>query len=193
MSTLRMTAPITFISAKVNLSPRAKLHGAHEGSTLPLMCGSALSILSSPRGLSVVPQWMQGLTISAYISAVDRSQASMRSYAFRKNTARPLSVCAYFLFRAAATFLCSGVKSAHRSVRLSLPALTRDTVGEIGPDQLCRDDDADQHADDSPDDGHDRELPDDFVIVGRCFCLHVRVPSLYCSARLSLHRAQNAF
>lgn len=123
MSTLRIAAPMVCISAKVNLSPRAKLQGAHEGSTLPLMCGSALSILSKPRGVSVVPQCTQGLTISAYTSAVERSQASMRSYALRKNTARPLSVCPYFLFLAVAAFRCSGVKSAHRSVRLSLPAL----------------------------------------------------------------------
>lgn len=120
--TWRMTAPMIFISSKENLSPRAKLHGAHDGSTFPLICGIALSILSNPRGKSVVPQCTHGLEMSASTSCVDRSQASTRWYAFLKNTARPLSDFAYFLFLADALARCSSVISDHLSVLFSRPA-----------------------------------------------------------------------
>ena len=36
---------------------------------------------------------------------------------------------------------------------------------QFGPDQLSRDDDTDQHADDAPDDGHDGKLPDDLIVI----------------------------
>jgi len=51
-----MTAPISFISSNVNLSPLAKLHGAQDGTTFPFMCGKSLFIRSKPLLLKVVPQ-----------------------------------------------------------------------------------------------------------------------------------------
>ena len=42
----------------------------------------------------------------------------------------------------------------------------REVEVERGPQQLRGDQHADGHADDAPDDGHDRELPHDLVVAG---------------------------
>ncbi len=55
-------------------------------------------------------------------------------------------------------------------------AQPRDVEVERGPVKLRRDDDADQHADDAPDQGHHGELPDHFVVV-RCCRLGCHIPS----------------
>jgi hypothetical protein len=117
-----ITFPIFCISAKVNLSPRAKLHGAHDGATFPLMWGRSLLMRSSPLGLSVVPQWTQGCTIRDRTSPTARSQASILLYAWRKKTARPLSVRPYFNCLARTFSFCSGDIFHHLSDLLSRPS-----------------------------------------------------------------------
>ena len=42
----------------------------------------------------------------------------------------------------------------------------RNIEAQCGPVQFCGDEHADQHAHDAPDDRHQGELPDDFVIIG---------------------------
>ena len=118
-----MTAPISCISSKENLLPRAKLHGAHEGATLSLVCPRLLSMRSKPLGKLVVPQCTQGCKINSANSSIVKSHSSMRSYAFLKCIALPLGVAPYLLWRAFTFNFCSSVKLAQRSVRLSRPFL----------------------------------------------------------------------
>lgn len=117
-----MTAPMRCISSNVKRSPRATLHGKHDGATLPLVCGRELSMRSSPRGRSVVPQCTQGFKIKASTSPEVRSQASVRWYAFRRKIARPLSVLPYRFLRSMVASRCSGVRLLHLSLRRSRPA-----------------------------------------------------------------------
>lgn len=117
-----MTAPMRSISSAVNLSPRAKLQGAHDGRTFVRTCGKSLSILSSPLGRSVVPQYTHGCAISSATSAVLKSQASTRWYALRRKIARPLLVAAYLRILALRFSLCSAFNIDHLSLRRSLPS-----------------------------------------------------------------------
>ena len=123
MNICLMTAPIFCISSNENLSPLAKLHGAQDGTTFDLMCGNLLSILSRPRGSSVVPQCVHGKIIRSCTSCVVMSHESTRWYALRKNTALPLFVFAYLLFLALAALFCVSVIFAHLSLLWSRPAL----------------------------------------------------------------------
>lgn len=118
----RITAPMRSISMAVNLSPLAKLHAAQAGLVFDFICGMALSILSNPLGLSLVPQYTQGLRIISKTSAVVMSHSSIFLYALRKDIARPLSLLPYRSCLALFLSRCSGVIRAYLSGLLSLPA-----------------------------------------------------------------------
>ena len=123
MNIFLMTFPINIISSIENLSPRAKLHASHAGTTFPLIWGRLLSILSNPLFLSKVPQYVHGNCITSTSSSVEKSQESIFLYAPLKKQALPLIVFAYRLAKKVLLSLCSIVMDAHRSLLslLSVP------------------------------------------------------------------------